>query len=175
MPATQQQHEPRWRLVRMAAEPSRADVGVPRTAAHWRVRSRENGIKRRGEGSPGTKKWMGGIQENSDVVDYVGTEQTWINQGSRSPAAATGLWSFVCAPFIHHLCFLGNRGLPAGTKQLPQPAPNQHHSPQPLFHLKGNSVTELKAYMLYFNMAYISHTHARDALFLLSKRSTVIL
>ncbi|TNN57259.1 hypothetical protein EYF80_032518 [Liparis tanakae] len=46
-----------------------------------------------------------------------------ISRWSRSPAAATGLWSFVCAPFIHHLCFPGNRGLPAACRLHQNTAP----------------------------------------------------
>ncbi|KAJ4942343.1 hypothetical protein JOQ06_012209 [Pogonophryne albipinna] len=73
-------------FVYMAAETSRCG-SANNSCALTADQSGENRIKCETE-APGQRKWMG--------------------------AAATGLGSFVCAPFIHHLCFLGNRGLPVG-------------------------------------------------------------
>lgn len=74
------------------------------------VRSRENRIKRRRK-TPGQTTWMEDIKENSDGFDCAALNESMVSVSS----CCHRFWSFVCAPFIHHLCFLGNRGLPAGT------------------------------------------------------------
>lgn len=60
----------------MAAERREADVGVPTTAAHWRPSSpRKKREKKRGKvetEAPGQRKWMGGVEEDSDVFEWAG-------------------------------------------------------------------------------------------------------
>lgn len=93
----------------MAADKTSRCGSANNSCALTGVQSRENRIKWRRKPRNKGNGWK---VLNRIVMSL--TEQDWINQWSRSPAAVTGLWSFVCAPFIRHLCFLGNRGLSAG-------------------------------------------------------------
>lgn len=114
-------------------------------------------------GASGQSQWMGGIYEKSGIFDSSRTAQIWMNQCSRSPAAATGLWSFVCAPFIHHLCFPGNRGLPAGTKSYTathlRAKRKKTHSAIFffLFHLKGRTVKHTVGLSMFNEIDLLRH------------------
>lgn len=150
----------------MAAELSRADVGVPRTAAHWR------------ESSPGKNRIKGRRKprdkENGWKV-FKRTATSLTKSGLHRPELISGpglqllpqvyglLYarpsSTICVSWATEDCLQAST--PPASAYSNHFNPKTHYSTLQWFYLKGHSVTELMAYMLYFNYQ-LTYTHAQE-------------